>query len=64
MPVVYRLDMTRVESYFLGREFQVRNGDIIYVASAPSTTIQKILQLFGLLTQPIVQGVVLDSAVD
>lgn len=64
VPVVYRLDMTRVESYFLGREFQVRNGDIIYVASAPSTTIQKILQLFGLLTQPIVQGVVLDSAVD
>lgn len=61
--IVYRLDLSRVENYFLGRDFAVEDGDVLYVANAATTSIQKIFQLFGLLTQPVIQGVVLDKAV-
>ncbi len=61
-PVVYRLDLTQVNSYFLGRQIAMRDGDVLYVANAPATTMQKLFQLIGLVTQPVLQGVVLDSA--
>ncbi|MGH8538906.1 MAG: polysaccharide biosynthesis/export family protein [Stenotrophobium sp.] len=63
VPVVYRLDMTRINSYFLGGNFELRNGDVIYVANAPANDLQKFLQLLGLVTQPVVEGVVLHSAI-
>lgn len=62
-PVVYRLDLSQVGSYFLGREFQVEDGDVLYVANAATTSIRKVLELFGLVSQPIVQGVVFSEAV-
>ncbi len=60
--VVYRLDLTKVQSYFLARQIAMRDGDVLYVANAPATTVQKLLYLVGLITQPVVQGVILDSA--
>lgn len=62
--IVYRLDLSRVDSYFLGQDFEVNDGDMLYVANAATTSVRKILELFGLVTQPIIQGVVFDKAVD
>ncbi len=61
--VVYRLDMRDPAAFFRGGEFQMRDKDILYVANAPLTDIQKILQVFNLAVQPAVTGVTLGNAV-
>jgi polysaccharide export outer membrane protein len=56
VPVVYRLNLRDANSYFLARAFQMRDKDIIYVANAPLTEVQKVLQVIGSITSPIVGG--------
>lgn len=51
--VVYRLNLREAKSYFLARRIQVRNGDILYIANAPLTELQKVLMLFTLAAQPV-----------
>jgi polysaccharide export outer membrane protein len=50
--VVYRINLKDAATYFLARRFPVRNKDVIYVASSPSTEWQKALSLFSTLTGP------------
>jgi polysaccharide export outer membrane protein len=50
--VVYRINLKDAATYFLARRFPVRNKDVIYVASSPSTELQKALSLFSTLTGP------------
>lgn len=47
-PVVYRLDMSEPSSYLVGQNFAVRSGDLLYLASHPSTEFSKFLRLVGL----------------
>lgn len=54
--VVYQLDMDSANAIFLGRQFQIRDKDALYVANAPLTDIQKVLQLFNTVAQPAVTG--------
>jgi polysaccharide export outer membrane protein len=61
--VIYRLDMRDPAAFFRGAEFQMRDRDVLYVASAPLTDIQKILQVFNLAVQPAVTGITLSNAV-
>jgi len=61
--VVYRLDLTQAQSYFLAQRFGMRDRDIIYVSSAPTNELQKFLQLVGLVTQPVIQGAVIRGAI-
>jgi polysaccharide export outer membrane protein len=56
VPVVYRLNLRDANSYFLARSFQMRDKDILYVANAPMTEVQKFLSVIGTLTAPVVQG--------
>ena len=56
VPVVYRLNLRDANSYFLARAFQMRDKDILYVANAPLTEVQKVLQVIGSITGPIVGG--------
>jgi polysaccharide export outer membrane protein len=42
--IVYLLDLTQPGGMFLAREFIMRDGDTLYVTSAPFTTWMKILQ--------------------
>jgi len=62
-PVVYQFDFARASSYFLAQRFALRDGDVLYVASAPTNELQKFLQLLGLITQPLLSGFAVDSAV-
>lgn len=61
--VVYRLDLTQAQSYFLAQRFSMRDRDIIYVSSAPTNELQKFLQLVGLVSQPVIQGAVIRGAI-
>jgi polysaccharide export outer membrane protein len=47
IPVVYRLDFNDAGSYFLARQFVVRDKDMIYVANAPMTDVQKFFTAIG-----------------
>lgn len=43
MPTVYQIDLTNPNSFFIMKNFQVQNNDIVYVASAPIVELQKFL---------------------
>jgi polysaccharide export outer membrane protein len=62
--VIYRLDMRQASSMFLARQFKIRDKDVLYVANATSTDIQKLLTLFNLLTSPVIRGVSVANALD
>ena len=62
MPVVYRLNLRDTNSYFLAQAIAVRNKDIVYVANAPLSEAQKVLNAIGTLTAPILQGAAVASA--
>ena len=61
VPVVYQLDLTQAGGYFLARNFAMRDGDVLYVSNARSNQLEKFLQLLSLITQPIIQGAVLNN---
>jgi len=56
VPVVYRLNLRDANSYFLARAFQMRDKDILYVANAPLTEVQKFFNVIGTLAAPVVSG--------
>lgn len=56
--VVYRLDMADAKSYFYAEEFPVDDKDIIYVANASMTELQKFFTLLNTLTGPVITGIV------
>ncbi|MGH7028982.1 MAG: polysaccharide biosynthesis/export family protein [Stellaceae bacterium] len=58
-PIVYRFDLGDADSYFLADRFPIENKDIIYIANAPLTQLQKFFTLIGTITSPIVSGAVI-----
>jgi len=56
VPVVYRLNLRNANSYFMARAFPMRDKDILYVANAPLTEVQKFLSVIGTITAPVLQG--------
>jgi polysaccharide export outer membrane protein len=63
VPVIYQLDLRRAGSFFLARDFRLRDGDVLYVSSAVADQLQKFLQLVGLITQPAIEGAVLKTTI-
>jgi len=43
VPVIFRADLRAPQAYFLAQSFQMRDKDIVYVANAESTQIDKLL---------------------
>jgi polysaccharide export outer membrane protein len=62
-PVVYRLALRDAGAYFLAQEFPVENKDVLYVANAPSSGLQKFFALLGTITAPIFTGFVAKQSV-
>lgn len=62
VPVVYRLNLRDAGSYFLARRFPMHDKDILYVANAPLTEVQKALAIIGTVTGPVVAGAAVYSA--
>jgi len=51
-PVVYHLNLRQVDGYFLADNFAIKNNDLIYVANAPLTSVQKFFTMIGVITAP------------
>lgn len=62
-PVLYHLDLRRVDGYFLAKRFAVANDDLVYVANARLTELQKLFTLVGTITGPVIGGVVVSRSV-
>jgi polysaccharide export outer membrane protein len=55
-PVVYRLDLTKPDGFFLARNFTMRDHDILYTTSAGSVGVNKFMRLLGSLFTPVTQA--------
>ncbi|WP_414041639.1 polysaccharide biosynthesis/export family protein [Acidithiobacillus sp. M4-SHS-6] len=53
VPVVFRFDFSNPATLFAAQEFPIQNHDLIYVASAPITDLQKFLGLIVQIVYPI-----------
>jgi polysaccharide export outer membrane protein len=62
VPVVYRLNLRDASSYFLARAFPMHDKDILYVANAPMTEVQKALAIIGTVTGPVIAGAAVYNA--
>jgi polysaccharide export outer membrane protein len=54
VPVVYRLDLRDPKSFFAMQDFPIRDRDIVYVSNAPSTDLQKFLNLVFTINRQVV----------
>lgn len=54
--VVYKINLRDAATYFLARNFAIRNKNVICVAAAPAMELYKAMQLFITLTQPALTG--------
>lgn len=61
VPVIYRVDLTDPVSFFVAQGFTMNDGDVLYVANAPSVELEKFLAIIQPLTAPLVTGVILRS---
>jgi polysaccharide export outer membrane protein len=61
-PVVYRLDMSDANAYFLAQRFPIEDKDVIYVANARLNELQKFFTLLNTLTGPVITGIVVKNA--
>ena len=52
VPVVYRVDLKNPGTYFVAQGFPMRNHDVVYVANASSTELQKFLNVLVSLVYP------------
>lgn len=54
VPVVYRINLRDTNTFFLARRFAVHNKDIVYVANAPLTNVQKFLSVVQMAASPAI----------
>ena len=57
VPTVYFINMREPRSLFLARRFAVHDKDIVYVSNSPFSDFQKLLQLVGTISAPVVSGI-------
>ena len=57
VPVVYYTNMREPRALFLARRFAVHDKDIVYVSNSPFSDLQKLLQLAGTISAPVVSGI-------
>ena len=46
VPVVYKIDMDDPQTFFVAQRFLMRDSDVIYVSTATSVELQKLLNVF------------------
>ena len=58
-PIIYHLNLQEISGYFLAERFSVRDRDILYIANSRSDSAQKLFNLIGTLSGPILGGAVI-----
>jgi len=47
VPVLYRLDFSSPQAFFIARQMHLRDKDVVFVASAPAVELARVLDLVG-----------------
>ena len=50
--MIYQVDFEQPESFFRSQNFMIKNGDVIFVASASGYELTKFLRMLGLIVNP------------
>jgi polysaccharide export outer membrane protein len=56
VPVVYRLNLRDPKGLFLAQAFAIREGDMVFVSTAPATELTKFLQVLNAAVAPVANG--------
>lgn len=64
VPIIYQIDLTSPEGFFLARNLQLRNKDILYFPNAGSVGVHKFMSLVNAATAPARSGVGMGYEVD
>ena len=54
VPVVFRIDLSDPESFFVMQSFPIENRDVLYISNAPVTELQKFLNVLFTVAYPII----------
>lgn len=60
--MVFRLDLSDARAYFAAERFPLEDKDVVYIANASMTELQKFLGIINGLTGPAVTGAVVKNA--
>ena len=60
--MVYRLNLRDANSYFLASMIPIHNKDILYVANAPLSEVDKVLNMIGHVVAPASAGAAIYTA--
>ena len=47
VPVIYRADMKRPDTYFAAQRFTMRDGDVLYIANSPVADLQRFVSILA-----------------
>ena len=53
VPVIFRVDLSDPNSFFVMQSFPIENRDVLYVSNAPATELQKFLNLIFTVAYPV-----------
>ncbi len=53
VPVIFRIDLSYPNSFFVMQSFPIENRDVLYVSNAPATELQKFLNLIFTVAYPV-----------
>ncbi|MGO4440796.1 polysaccharide biosynthesis/export family protein [Rhizobium sp. RAF56] len=61
--VIYKIDLSDPNGFFLLKNFSVRNRDLIYIANSSMAEVRKFTSLIGSTTAPLVQAASISNSV-
>ena len=53
VPIVYRLDMSKANSFFSAQQFRMADRDVLFVANSPRVQLQKLMNLIDSFFTPV-----------
>jgi len=53
VPVIYRADLKRPDTYFAAQRFYMRDGDVLYVANSAAADLQRFVNILASSILPI-----------
>jgi polysaccharide export outer membrane protein len=53
VPTVYQIRYDNPGGIFIGNQFRVRNGDVVYISNATGVQLRKLIELITLATRPV-----------
>ena len=62
-PIIYRLNMREAKSYFYAERFPIEDKDVIFVANAKLSDLQKFFTLVNTVTGPVISGIVVSRSI-